>query len=129
MIKLTKLLFSSYPVVFILVLGLIIRIIIALFLFPGYDEAYYFLYSKNLDWSYFDHPIFVALTTGIGVWLTGEVNQFTIRIGTLIISTVSFYLLYVTGKKVIWFSKCIVFPDYSLFNSHFYSCDRSFNFT
>jgi len=107
MIKLTKLLFSSYPVVFILVLGLIIRIIIASFLFPGYDEAYYFLYSKNLDWSYFDHPIFVALTTGMGVWLTGEVNQFTIRIGTLIISTVSFYLLYVTGKKLFGFQSAL----------------------
>lgn len=100
MIKLKNLTFSSYPVLFILVLGLIIRTIIALFLYSGYDEAYYYLYSYNLDWSYFDHPIFVALTTGIGIWLTGEVNQFTIRIGTLITSTASLYLLYLTGKKL-----------------------------
>ncbi len=100
MIKLKNLYFSSYPVLSVLVLGLIIRTIIALFLYSGYDEAYYYLYSYNLDWSYFDHPLFVALTTGMGVWLTGEVNQFTIRIGTLITSTASLYLLYLTGKKL-----------------------------
>lgn len=100
MINLKNLSFSSYPVLSILVLGLMIRTIIALFLYPGYDEAYYYLYSYNLDWSYFDHPLFVALTTGIGIWLTGEVNQFTIRIGTLITSTASLYLLYLTGRKL-----------------------------
>ena len=91
---------SSYSVIITLSIGLIIRTIIALYLYPGYDEAYYYLYSKNLDWSYFDHPLFVALTTGIGVWLTGEVNQFTLRIGTLIIFTLSLYLLYLTGKQL-----------------------------
>lgn len=100
MIKVKNLSFVSYPIFAILLLGLIIRTVIALFLYSGYDEAYYYLYSHNLDWSYFDHPIFVALTTGVGVWLTGEVNQFTIRIGTLIISTASLYLLYLTGKKL-----------------------------
>ncbi|WP_446684754.1 ArnT family glycosyltransferase [Cyanobacterium sp. IPPAS B-1200] len=84
----------------ILIIGLIVRSIIAFFLNPGYDEAYYYLYAKNLDWSYFDHPPLVALTTGIGVWITGIVNQFTIRIGTLILHTGSLYLLYLTGKKM-----------------------------
>ena len=91
---------SAHIVIITLLLGLIIRTAIALFLYPGYDEAYYYLYSQNLDWSYFDHPVFVALTTGLGVWLTGKVNQFTIRIGTLIIFTLSLYLLYLTGKKL-----------------------------
>ncbi|MGY6529528.1 MAG: ArnT family glycosyltransferase [Cyanobacterium sp.] len=84
----------------ILIIGLIVRTVIALFLQPGYDEAYYYLYSRNLDWSYFDHPPLVAFTTGIGVWITGIVNQFTIRIGTLILHTGSLYLLYLTGKKM-----------------------------
>ena len=92
-------LFSS-AVTVILGIGLIIRIIIAIYLYPGYDEAYYYLYSQNLNWSYFDHPVLVALTTGLGVWLTGEVNQFTIRIGSLILTTGSLYLLYLTAKKL-----------------------------
>ncbi|MBE9223359.1 glycosyltransferase family 39 protein [Cyanobacterium stanieri LEGE 03274] len=84
----------------ILIIGLIIRAVIAFFLNPGYDEAYYYLYTKNLDWSYFDHPPLVAITTGIGIWITGIVNQFTIRIGSLILHTGSLYLLYLTGKKM-----------------------------
>ena len=91
---------SPLAVIITLALGLIIRTIIAFYLYPGYDEAYYYLYSQNLDWSYFDHPLLVALTTGLGVWVTGEVNQFTIRIGTLMIFTLSLYLLYLTGKKL-----------------------------
>ncbi len=92
---------SPHTVTTILFIGLIIRTIIAVYLHPGYDEAYYYLYSKNLDWSYFDHPVFVALTTGFGVWITGEINQFTIRIGTLIVFTLSLYLLYLTGRKLL----------------------------
>lgn len=94
---------AYYPpaaVMTIIGVGLMIRVVIALFLYPGYDEAYYYVYSENLDWSYFDHPVMVALTTGLGVWLTGVVNQFTIRIGSLILFTVSLYLLYLTGKKL-----------------------------
>ncbi|HIK36699.1 MAG: glycosyltransferase family 39 protein [Geminocystis sp.] len=90
----------SAAVVTIIGVGLMIRVVIALFLYPGYDEAYYYVYSQNLDWSYFDHPVMVALTTGLGVWLTGMVNQFTIRIGSLILYTGSLYLLYLTGKKL-----------------------------
>jgi len=39
---------------------------------PGFDEAYYYLYSLHLDWSYFDHPVLVALT-GFGPWVTGVI--------------------------------------------------------
>jgi 4-amino-4-deoxy-L-arabinose transferase-like glycosyltransferase len=80
--------------------GLLIRTIIAYWLYPGFDEAYYYLYSLHLDWSYFDHPLLVALTTGIGVWLTGTVSQFTLRLGTLLLYTASLLLLYLTSAKL-----------------------------
>jgi len=48
--------------------GLLFRCVIAFWLYPGFDEAYYYLYSLHLDWSYFDHPVLVALTTGFGPW-------------------------------------------------------------
>jgi hypothetical protein len=91
---------AIYPVILILLSGLMFRTLIALYLYPGFDEAYYYLYSKYLDWSYFDHPVFVALTTGLGVWLTGEVNQFTIRLGTLLLYTISLCLLYLISQKL-----------------------------
>jgi 4-amino-4-deoxy-L-arabinose transferase-like glycosyltransferase len=80
--------------------GLLIRSAIAVWLPPGFDEAYYYLYTRHLDWSYFDHPLMVAWTTGFGVWLTGEVSPFTIRIGTLLLYTGSLFLLYRTSARL-----------------------------
>ncbi|WP_293113580.1 glycosyltransferase family 39 protein [Moorena sp. SIO4G3] len=80
--------------------GLLFRCIIAFWLYPGIDEAYYYVYSLHLDWSYFDHPVLVALTTGFGTWITGEVSQFTIRLGSLILYTGSLLLLYLTSTHL-----------------------------
>lgn len=86
--------------IFWLVGGLLFRGFIAVFLYPGFDESYYYIYSQNLSWSYFDHPVLVALVTGFGTWLTGDVSQFTIRLGTLILHTGSLLLLYLTGVRL-----------------------------
>lgn len=87
-------------VVFLLAVGLLIRTSIAFWLNPGFDEVYYYIYSINPNWSYFDHPPLVALTTGFGPWLTGEVSQFTIRLGELILHTGTLLLLYLTGVQL-----------------------------
>lgn len=87
-------------VVFLLVGGLLARSAIAALLPPGFDEAYYYLYTLNPDWSYFDHPLMVALTTGFGPWLTGVVSQFTIRLGSLLLYTLSLVFLYLTGARL-----------------------------
>jgi len=91
---------NDQKVAALLIGGLVFRIIIAILLYPGFDEAYYFLYTQYLDLSYFDHPPLVALSTGFGCWLTGEVSQFTIRLGTLILHTGSLFLLYLTGARL-----------------------------
>jgi 4-amino-4-deoxy-L-arabinose transferase-like glycosyltransferase len=80
--------------------GLLFRSIIAGGLLAGWDEAYYYLYSQHLSLSYFDHPVMVALTTGIGPWLTGVRSQFTIRIAALLMYTVSLWLLYRTAQHL-----------------------------
>jgi 4-amino-4-deoxy-L-arabinose transferase-like glycosyltransferase len=95
--------FSVYyhrSAIVILSVGLLMRLVIATWLHPGYDEAYYYLYTLHPDWSYFDHPPLVAVTTGIGVWLTGQVNQFTIRIGTLLLYTGSLIFLYLAALRL-----------------------------
>lgn len=91
---------TNQLVLFLLVGGLLFRSFLAFWLYPTFDEAYYYLYSLHLDWSYFDHPFLVALTTGFGPWLTGVVSQFTIRMGALICYTGSLVLLYLTGKRL-----------------------------
>ncbi len=88
-------------VLWIFGLGLLIRSIIAWKLPPGYDEAYYYLYTQNPAWSFFDHPPLVAITTALGIWVSGEqVSQFTIRVGTLLTHTATLALLYLSARRL-----------------------------
>ncbi len=84
----------------ILLVGFLVRLVISIWLHPGFDEAYYYLYTLHPDWSYFDLPPLVTLNTGLGVWLTGSVSQFTIRIGTLFLYTFSLFFLYLTALQL-----------------------------
>jgi 4-amino-4-deoxy-L-arabinose transferase-like glycosyltransferase len=87
--------------IIILLAGFLVRLVIAILFHPGLDEAYYYLYTLHPDWSYFDHPPLVALTTGFGIWLTGgQVSQFTIRIGTLLLYTGSLIFLYLATLRL-----------------------------
>lgn len=84
----------------LLVGGLIYRTLVAIWLLPGFDEAYYYLYSRHLDWSYFDHPVMVALTTGLGWWTTGIISPLTIRVGALLLYGLSLMLLYLAASQM-----------------------------
>ncbi|HEY9888224.1 MAG TPA: glycosyltransferase family 39 protein [Candidatus Obscuribacterales bacterium] len=80
--------------------GLAARLLVALLLPVGFDEAYYYLYSRHLAWSYFDHPLMVALTTGLGWWPTGIIAPVTLRLGALLLYTLSLGLLYLTARHL-----------------------------
>ena len=84
----------------ILVWGFLFRATCAIYLNLGFDEAYYYLYSQNLNWSYFDHPPLVAFTAGIGVWLTSAVTPFTIRIGGVLLYTGTLIFSYLASKRL-----------------------------
>lgn len=45
----------------------ILRLAWAATLPPGNDEAYFALYAKHLDWSYFDHPPMIAWMSALGL--------------------------------------------------------------
>lgn len=90
----------NQAVCLLLAIGLLLRGVIALWLYPGFDEAYYYVYTLHPSLSYFDHPPLVALTTGFGVWLTGQVSQFTIRLGPLLLYTAALVLLYQTAVRL-----------------------------
>ncbi len=61
------------------------------------DEAYYWLYSRYLDWGYFDHPPMVALFIRIGDSIMH--TELGLRLTTVFTSTASLYLLWVILKK------------------------------
>jgi hypothetical protein len=69
------------------------------------DEAYYWLYSRFLDWGYFDHPPMVALFIRIGYSLFH--NEFGTRLLTIISNSLSLYVMWLMvkqyGVKARWF--------------------------
>ncbi|WP_019498387.1 ArnT family glycosyltransferase [Pseudanabaena sp. PCC 6802] len=88
-------------VIALLAWGLAFRGAIACFLQPGFDEAYYYVYTLHPSLSYFDHPPLVALTTAIGIWLTGgDVSQFSIRLGGVLLYTGTLFLFYLTSARL-----------------------------
>jgi len=55
------------------------------------DEAYYWVYSKFLDWGYFDHPPMIAVLIKLGtIILPGELG---LRFFVVVIGTLSVYII------------------------------------
>src|ERR1700730_8069426 len=55
------------------------------------DEAYYWVYSRFLDWGYFDHPPMIALLIKIGYAIFP--NELGVRLLVAILSTASLWLI------------------------------------
>ncbi len=71
---------------------LLLNIIQAAFLQLDPDEAYYWMYSQQLDWGYFDHPPMVALLIKVGSsWLGGALG---VRLGSILIFAATLYGLW-----------------------------------
>ncbi len=54
------------------------------------DEAYYWVFSRYLDWGYFDHPPMVALLIRIGTLFFG--GELGVRLLPVILNTATIYL-------------------------------------
>ena len=58
----------------------------------AHDEAYYWMYSKNLAWGYFDHPPVIAVMIKLGYFLFK--NEFGVRLMSCILSVLSVFIIY-----------------------------------
>jgi len=82
------------------------------------DEAYYWMYSRFLDWGYFDHPPMVALFIKAGDALFHE--PLGLRLMTVLTSTLSVWLLWKMLKPyaenarlfILLFSSIVLFHVY-----------------
>lgn len=93
----------------------------------AHDEAYYWLYSRNLDWGYFDHPPMVGLT----IWLFSFLpkSELSLRMGFIIQQVISLALvlrllpstlrvrgaLLFTAFPLVYFSGVLALPDMPVF--------------
>jgi uncharacterized membrane protein YjfL (UPF0719 family) len=56
-----------------------------------HDEAYYWKYSQNLAWGYFDHPPMIALVVKLGYLLFQ--NELGVRLVIVLMNTATIYLI------------------------------------
>lgn len=82
------------------------------------DEAYYWLYSRFLDWGYFDHPPMVAIFIRIGDSIVH--SEFGLRLMTVLSSTVSLYVLWLIVKKYAVEAKWFILVVSGIFIFHIY---------
>ena len=57
------------------------------------NEAYYWTWAKQLDWSYFDHPGMVAYVIAFTTWIGGD-SPFFVRIGATLLFLVTTIFVY-----------------------------------
>jgi hypothetical protein len=82
------------------------------------DEAYYWLYSRFLDWGYYDHPPMVAIFVRIGDSIVH--SEFGVRFMTVLSSTASLYILWVIVKKYAVEAKWFILVVSGIFIFHIY---------
>lgn len=96
----------------ILNLSLCLLLMLHLWLVTGYelshDEAYYWLFSNNLDWGYFDHPPFVAVLIRLFSFLPH--SEFAVRSGFLILHIATCFLVMdLLPKRRNWLATVLFF--------------------
>lgn len=78
----------------LMVVSGLIRLVWAVSLGPGNDEAYHYLFTVHRDWSYFDHPPMLALVEDAGIALAGrEAGALAIRLGFIALFAGSTWLM------------------------------------
>jgi len=105
---------------------LVLNLIQACFTELLHDEAYYWIYSQDLAWGYFDHPPLLALVIKIGYAIFG--NELGVRlfmafmnVGTLWLiwktidgTNAKLFIALVTSTAIIHFGGFVAVPDIPL---------------
>jgi len=63
------------------------------------DEAYYWQWSRHLDWGYFDHPPMVAYLIAAGTRLAGA-RELGVRLASVILSSAELWLVYELARRL-----------------------------
>jgi 4-amino-4-deoxy-L-arabinose transferase-like glycosyltransferase len=92
---------------------LIFRIILSFKLQLHPDEAYYWLWSKNLDFSYFDHPPMVAYFIKLTTIFSN--SEFFVRFSTIICYLIFNFILYKLAKEM--FNEYVGYLSLAIFNT------------
>jgi hypothetical protein len=104
------------PLYIFLISWFTINIIQAALIGVDGDEAYYWMFSKNLDWGFFDHPPFVAILIKFGESF-GHSPIYT-RLGTVILTTATALIIFIGLPDRLKHAKyfALLFPSILIIN-------------
>jgi hypothetical protein len=96
---------SNFIFLFFLFFWFTLNVLQAAFTYLDPDEAYYWMYSKALDWGYFDHPPATAVLIKLGYSVIE--SELGIRLFTVLLQAFSFYGIWIlvgkpTDKSKVW---------------------------
>lgn len=96
---------------------LLINILQSVFTNLHSDEAYYWMYSKNLEWGFFDHPPMAALLVFIGNSIMH--NELGVRLFIILLSTLTMAILMneLNEKKDLFFLSLFIL-SFPLVHTH-----------
>ena len=92
LIKIDEKKYSIDPIFWFLAIWLLINLVQSYFTELAHDEAYYWMYSRYLDWGYFDHPPVIALLIKAGYAIFP--NELGVRLFPSILGTGTLFLIY-----------------------------------
>ena len=89
------------PLVMLILIGIVfgLRLYLAATLELHPDEAYYWLWSRHLDWSYFDHPPLIAYLIRATTSIFGH-TEFGVRVGGQIVWLLCLGLFWSIGRDL-----------------------------
>ena len=83
---------QTYFILGFLLIWAVLNLLSAAFTGLAHDEAYYWMYSQNLDWGFYDHPPAIAIMIKAGYFLFE--NDFGLRLVNVLTGCVSLFLLW-----------------------------------
>lgn len=93
-----------------LIILFIFQIVVAMGFELAHDEAYYWIYSRHLDWGYFDHPPFVGVVIKLFSFLPH--SEIAVRIGFIILQFASLFILFALTAN--WWMSLLLFFSFPL---------------
>ncbi|MFW5830923.1 MAG: ArnT family glycosyltransferase [Prolixibacteraceae bacterium] len=102
---------------YILGIWLVINLLQSIFTGLHSDESYYWMYSENLDWGYFDHPPMAALLIHLGhLLIPGETG---VRIIIILLSTITLaFIMNELNEQEDYFFLTVFVLSFPLIHTH-----------
>lgn len=93
-----------------LIILFLFQIVVAMGFELAHDEAYYWIYSRHLDWGYFDHPPFVGVVIKMFSFLPH--SEIAVRIGFILLQFASVIILFALTSN--WWMSLLLFFSFPL---------------